>query len=114
MSIPDFEALDIKIPEKGIFIIVICSKWCKSCRLLSPILNELKEQGIIKVKELDIADNSKLAHHLEINAVPALIFFKDGNLSNKKIELFGEILVNNGILIGTFNEDILKEIIEQI
>jgi len=51
---------------------------------------------------------------LKITAVPALLFFKNGKLLDKDIEINGETFVNKGIMIGAFGEPILKAIINQI
>lgn len=101
-------------PNKGIFIIVLCSKWCRSCKLLSTLLNKFKEEGFINIQEIDIGENSSLAVEFNIYVVPALIFFKDGMLLTKKIEIYGELVVDNGVLKGTFNEEILREIFKQV
>jgi len=101
-------------PNEGLFIIVLCSKWCKSCKLLSTILGKFRDEGFIQLKEIDIGENSKLARELNINAIPALIFFKNGKLLDKSLKINGEIFVNGGVMIGAFNELILKEIIKQI
>ena len=104
----------IFVPKEGLFIIVLCSKWCKSCKLLSTILGNFRDKGFIKLKEIDVGDNCKLAKELNINAIPALIFFKNGKLLDKSLKINGEIFVNGGVMIGAFNELILKEIIKQI
>jgi len=114
LSKRDLNEFGINGPKKGRFIIVLCSKWCKSCAFLSPILQKFRDEGIIKLKEFDIGENSKIARELNINAVPALIFFKDGKLLDKDIELEGQTLVNKGVMIGSFNELIMEEIIKQI
>ena len=105
---------DIEFPSKGKFIIILVSKWCKSCKLLSKILKYFRDEGIIDLKEIDIAQNSLLAKDLNINAIPALIFFKDGKLLDKDLDLYGEKLVKRGVLIGSFNEDLLYEIIKKM
>lgn len=99
---------------EGIFIIVICSKWCSSCKLFAPVLKKLKDKGFIKFIEINIDENINLVREFNINAVPALLFFKNGKLLNKNIEINGEIFVNKGVMIGSFGEQILKEIIEKI
>ena len=104
----------IHAPDEGIFIIVLCSKWCKSCKLFSPILEKFKDTGSIMFKEIDIDENINLVRELNIYAVPALLFFKNGKLLNKTIKINGEIFVKKGVMIGTFGEPILKEIIKQM
>ncbi len=114
MDIEELKKFGIDGPDGGIFIIVLCSKWCRSCKLFTTILEQIRDEGIIKLKIVDIGESSKLAQELKINAIPALIIFKDGKLLNKNIKLYGELIVNKGITIGSFNEEILKEIINQI
>ncbi len=96
------------------FIVVLCSKWCRSCRLLSSFLEKLRNEGFIKLKEIDIGEDCTIARELKITAVPALLFFKNGKLLDKDIEINGETFVNKGIMIGAFGEPILKAIINQI
>lgn len=114
MKIRDLKKLGIDGPKNGNFVIVLCSKWCKSCKLLAPILEQFKDGDYIKLKEIDISEYGRFARELKINAVPAFIFFKDGKLLNKNIKVYGESLVNQGIMIGSFNELILKDIVKQI
>ena len=114
MKIRDLKKLGIDGLKKGNYIIVLCSKWCRSCKLLTPILEEFKNEDIVSLKELDISEHGRFARELNINAVPAFIFVKDGKILNKNIKMYGESLVNEGIMIGSFNDLILKEIVKQI
>ena len=114
MSVRDLKSFGIDGTHKGKFIIVLCSKWCRSCKLLTPILNKFRDEGLIKLKEIDISENCTWAQEMNIYAVPAFLFFKDGKLIEKDIEINGELLVNRGVMIGSFNDLILKEIISQM
>ena len=114
MRVNDLHQFGINGYDKGNFVLILGSKWCKSCKLLSPILEKFKNENLINYKEIDISKNTKITQELKIHAVPALIFFKDGKLSNKDIAINDELFLKKGILIGAFNEVILKEIIEQI
>lgn len=104
----------IEGPKKGIFIIMLISRWCKSCKLFSTLLEQFKNDGRIELQELDIAENGNLAREFDIHAIPALILFKDGKLVNEDIMIYGETIVKKGVLIGSFNEKILKKIFSQI
>lgn len=114
MSALNLERFGIAGPKEGKFIIVLCSKWCTSCKLLAKKLENIKDEGKIELKEIDISENGELARILNITAVPALVFFEDGSLIEKDIEMYGELLVKNGVMIGSFNEKILRDIIEQM
>lgn len=74
-------------PNEGIFIIILCSKWCKSCKLFPSVLEKFRDNGFIKFKEIDIDENCNLTRELNIYAVPALLFFKNGKLLNKNIKI---------------------------
>ena len=78
------------------------------------MLEKFRDNGLIELEEIDIDKNSKLAREMNIYSVPALLFFKDGKLLNKNLDLNGETFVKKGIMIGAFNKAILKEIIEKI
>jgi hypothetical protein len=49
-----------------------------------------------------------------ITAIPTLLFFKDGKLLEQIIEIQGQPLVQNGMMIGAAGEPILREIIRQM
>ena len=108
MSLVSLEQLGIDGPKKGKFIIILCSKWCQSCKLLAKKLESFKLEKGIELKQIDISEYGTLARDLNITAIPALIFFEDGKLLNKDLELYGETVVQNGVMIGSFNEKILK------
>jgi len=114
LSIEDLKQFGIDGPKEGNFIIVLSSKWCKSCKSLSTLLEKFRDKGFIKLKEIDIGENCNLTRKFNINAIPALLFFKDAKLLNKNLKVNGETLVNKGVMIGSFNESILKEIIKQM
>ncbi|MFX1236661.1 MAG: thioredoxin family protein [Promethearchaeota archaeon] len=114
MNITDLEKYGIKGSDKGKLIIDLSSDWCGPCKLLSPVLEKIRDEGLIDLIQINIDENRELGQKLNIYAVPTLLFFKDGKLLDKNIELHGETLVNNGIMVGAAGELILKEIIKQM
>ena len=114
MDIEYLKKFGINGSNKGKYVIVLGSKWCKSCELLSKILENFRNNGLLKLEEVNIDENCNLARELNIYAVPALIFFKDGMLLSQNIKVNEEILVKKGVMIGAFSELILKEIIRQM
>jgi len=60
--------------------------WCGPCKLMGPILNEVKEKvgERATVLKLDIDTSPQYSKLYDIQAVPTLIIFKDGKILWRK------------------------------
>ena len=114
MKLEDFIQYGINIPTEGKLIIDLYTEWCAPCKLLSRILENLKNQGIINVISINIDENRDFGLKLNVQVVPTLLFFKDGKLLDKNIEIIGETMVKNGVMIGATGELVLQKIIEKM
>ena len=57
--------------------------WCAPCRAQAPILKQVKDelgQGV-KIVKIDVDKNPALATKYQIRSIPALLIFRDGQLS---------------------------------
>jgi thioredoxin 1 len=56
--------------------------WCAPCRRLTPILDRLAEEfaGQIRFVKIDSDEESGLAERFQVNSLPTVIFFKDGQI----------------------------------
>lgn len=61
---------------------------------------------------MDLDKNRPLGQKFGITAIPTLIFFKDGKLVEKTIEVEGRPLVQNGLMVGAAPENVLRQIVE--
>ncbi|MFW9825017.1 MAG: thioredoxin family protein [Candidatus Thorarchaeota archaeon] len=100
--------------KQGKVILDVYTEWCGPCKFVSPILEKLKNEGLIKLIKEDLDRNRSLGERFGITAIPSLLFFKDGKLINHPIEVQGQTLVRNGMMVGAAGEPILKAIIEQM
>jgi len=59
--------------------------WCGPCRAIAPVIDELAgEYGVkLKVAKCNVDDNPKTPSRYGIRAIPTLIIFKDGNVSEQ-------------------------------
>lgn len=54
--------------------------WCGPCKMLAPILKQVKEElgENVKIVKIDVDKNQPLAAQYQVRGVPTMILFKDG------------------------------------
>ena len=54
--------------------------WCGPCKILSPILKEVKKElgSTVKVIKIDVDKNQPLAQKYDVRGVPTMLLFKNG------------------------------------
>ena len=98
----NFEAEALKADKP--VLVDFFATWCGPCRQMLPIVTELSEELADKVKivKLDVDEAPKTAEKYEIQSIPTMILFKEGqvkatkNGASTKAELEGWIKDNIG------------------
>ena len=66
--------------------------WCGPCRQLSPLLDKLAGgyAGKIKFVKINVDESPGIAQNFQVAGIPALIFFKDGQVAGRVTGLLPE------------------------
>lgn len=62
------------------------ASWCGPCRMLSPIVDQVAEEGEgFKVGKVNVDEESDLAMDYRISSIPCLIVFKGGKEAKRSV-----------------------------
>jgi len=83
-------------------VIDFWAEWCGPCRALTPIIEELADEyeGKVEIGKLNVDDNVEMPEMYGIRNIPTLLFFKNGELTDK--------------LVGAVRKDQLKSKIDAL
>lgn len=58
------------------------AEWCGPCKMMPPVLKELKDvmQDEVTILKIDVDKNRQVANTYQIQSVPTLMVFQDGEI----------------------------------
>jgi thioredoxin 1 len=85
--IQDETEFDALVAAEALLIVDCTASWCGPCKLVAPLMDQLSDQygDRAKVCKLDLDANPAVAKRLGIKSIPAVMFFKNGELIETKI-----------------------------
>ena len=84
--------------SSGIHLVDFYADWCGPCKVMSQILESIKDE--VDIIKIDTDLNPKLVFKYRIMSIPTIIIFKDGKILKE--------------IVGLIAEDELKEVINKI
>jgi len=81
----NFEDEVIKSPVP--VLIDFWAPWCGPCRMISPLVDEIADSNVGKAKigKVNIDEELDLASRYRVNAIPAMLFFKNGEVQDQHV-----------------------------
>lgn len=74
------------ISENRLVLVDFHALWCSPCKMQAPVLKEIAvEYGErVKVIKIDVDQNNSIAMRFQVQSVPTLILFKNGNIAYRQ------------------------------
>jgi thioredoxin len=66
-------------------IVDFWAEWCGPCKMIAPLLDEIarEKNGTVKIGKVNVDENQSLSFKYNIRAIPALLFFRNGQLRDQ-------------------------------
>ena len=71
MHVSELKSVGIDAPSDGKLVIDVFTTWCGPCKFVAPILHKLRDEGLIKLIQVDLDQNRPLGEMFGITAIPA-------------------------------------------
>ncbi len=68
-------------------IVDFWADWCGPCKMIAPMLDEIakESEGRYRVAKVNVDESPSLMQRFAIRGVPALLFFKEGELRDQMV-----------------------------
>ncbi len=86
---------------EGLYMVDFWAEWCGPCRVIAPMVDELAgeylEKGL-KVGKLNVDHNQETSTRFGVRSIPAVLFFKDGELVDQVVGAGPKAMYENKVL----------------
>ena len=75
------------LKASGPVVVDFWAEWCGPCRMIAPALEEIAGSlgETVKIVKLNVDENPQTAAKYNIQSIPTLMIFKNGDMSSRQI-----------------------------
>jgi thioredoxin 1 len=75
------------IESDKLSVVDFWAEWCGPCRAIGPVIEELHLQyaNTVNIGKVNVDNNSNVSMEYGITSIPAILFFKNGEIVDKQI-----------------------------
>lgn len=84
---PTAQEFDTVLKENKTVLVDFWATWCMPCTMMAPLVEQLAEEydGRVTVAKVDIDEQQELARKYNIQSIPTLMLFKNGEAAAMEI-----------------------------
>ena len=75
------EVLEADVPVLADF----WAEWCVPCKMVAPVLEQIAEEGKVKVAKINVDEVGELASEYNIVSIPTLLLFHKGEIVKQQV-----------------------------
>lgn len=78
---------DETVKGSGTVLVDFWAEWCGPCKMLAPLLDQLADEhvGKVKITKVNVDQEEDLARKFNVSSIPTLVIFKDGEVAEQLV-----------------------------
>lgn len=87
LEITDTNFQEVVLNSDKLSVVDFWAEWCGPCRAIGPVIEELHKEydGKVVIGKMNVDNNSQIPVEYGITNIPAILFFKNGQLVDKLV-----------------------------